>query len=59
MWGTSHGALCCSELLAIHKRVHLTMENLLLSRNYSEAERMIRHIDLHMAKLIQDTEIAG
>ena len=47
------------ELLEIHKRVHLIMENLLLSRNYSEAERMIRHIDLHMAKLIQDTEIAG
>lgn len=45
------------ELLEIHGRVHLVLENLLLLRNYDEAERMIRHVDLHMAKLIHDTAI--
>ena len=47
------------ELLEIHGRVHLIMESLLLLRNYNEAERIIRHVDLHMAKLIHDTEIAN
>lgn len=46
------------ELLEIHGRVHLVLENLLLLRNYEEVERLIRHVDLHMAKLIHDTEIA-
>jgi len=47
------------ELLEIHGRVHLIMESLLLLRNYNEAERIIRHVDLLMAKLIHDTEIAN
>ena len=47
------------ELLEIHRRVHLVMENLLLLRNYVEAERIIRHVGLHMAKLIHDTEITN
>jgi len=45
------------ELLEIHGRVHLVMENLLL-RKYDEAERIIRYVDLQMAKLIHDTEMS-
>ena len=45
------------ELRQIHERVQLLMENLMLLRDYVEVERLLRHVDLHLAKLIHDTEI--
>ena len=41
-----------NDLVDIHRGLHVAMEHLISSRNYSEAERVLRQVDQRMARVI-------
>lgn len=45
------------ELLDLHNGLHMAMENLIRSKNYDEAERILRIIDQRMSSMINEIKV--
>lgn len=44
------------EIKDLHNGLKMAMDNLIRSKNYSEAERILRQVDLRMTNLINSTK---